>query len=147
MTSRQLCTFHLDGLYLGVGVEQVQEVLRFQRLTRVPLASPVVNGLINLRGQIVTAIDLRKRLGLGPRPEGRLPMNVVLRGADGAISLLVDDIGDVVDVSEDLFERAPETLSGAARLLVRGAYKLHDRLLLELDTAEVLNFPGAMACS
>jgi purine-binding chemotaxis protein CheW len=107
-------------------------------MTRVPLASPVVRGLINLRGQIVTAIDLRCRLELKPLPEGRLPMNVVVRTDDGPISLLVDEIGDVLEVNASTFERPPETLKGEARELIRGAYKLKDRLLLTLDTERVV---------
>jgi len=117
----------------------VQEVIRYQEMTRVPLAPKVVRGLINLRGQIVTAIDLRRRLELAERPADRLPMNVVVRGDDGAMSLLVDEIGDVVEVQEDSFERPPETLNGVARDLIRGAYKLKDRLLLMLDTEKTVN--------
>jgi purine-binding chemotaxis protein CheW len=132
--TRQYCTFLLDGRYFGVEVQQVQEVIRYQELTRVPLASPAVSGLINLRGRIVTAIDLRHRLGLADRPQGKLPMNVVVRTGDDAVSLLVDEIGDVIEVPEDKFERPPETLRGTARALVEGAYKLEDRLMLVLDT-------------
>lgn len=133
-TSNQYCTFHLDNLFFGVEVQKVQEVIRYQEMTRVPLASPVVRGLINLRGQIVTAIDLRRRLELKPRPAGQLPMNVVVRTDDGPMSLLVDEIGDVLEVDGDCFERPPETLRGVARELIRGAYKFKDRLLLTLDT-------------
>jgi purine-binding chemotaxis protein CheW len=103
-------------------------------MTRVPLAPPVVRGLINLRGQIVTAIDLRRRLELSERPAEQLPLNVVVQTDDGAVSLLVDEIGDVLEVSEKLFERPPETLKGTAQELIRGAYKLKDHLLLILDT-------------
>ena len=71
---RQYCTFYLDGHYFGIDVRKVQEVIRYQEMTRVPLAHPVVRGLINLRGQIVTAIDLRRRLELRDRPPGRLPV-------------------------------------------------------------------------
>ena len=130
---RQVATFVLDQLYFGVEVLKVQEVIRYQELTRVPLASPVVEGLIALRGQIVTAIDLRRRLGLGDRVDGELPMNVVVRTGDGVVSLLVDEIGDVVEVAEAQFELAPDTLAGPMRDLVRGVYKLKDRLLLLLD--------------
>ena len=136
--SNQYCTFQLDNLFFGVEVQKVQEVIRYQEMTRVPLASPVVRGLINLRGQIVTAIDLRCRLELKPLPEGRLPMTVVVRTADGPISLLVDEIGDVLEVNASTFERPPETLKGEARELIRGAYKLKDRLLLTLDTERVV---------
>jgi purine-binding chemotaxis protein CheW len=137
-TSDQYCTFFLDGLFFGVEVQTVQEVIRYQEMTRVPLASRFVRGLINLRGQIVTAIDLRRRLELSPRPEDTLPMNVVVHTDDGPISLLVDEIGDVLDVAPDCFERPPETLRGVARELIRGAYKLKDRLLLTLDTARAV---------
>lgn len=136
--NNQYCTFQLDNLFFGVEVQKVQEVIRYQEMTRVPLASPVVRGLINLRGQIVTAIDLRCRLELKPLPEGRLPMNVVVRTDDGPISLLVDEIGDVLEVNANTFERPPETLKGEARELIRGAYKLKDRLLLTLDTERVI---------
>ncbi len=139
--SQQFCTFYLDGLFLGVEVHTVQEVIRYQEMTRVPLAPAVVSGLINLRGQIVTALDLRRRLGLAGRAAGRRPMNVVVRGGDGPVSLLVDEIGDVVEVDEAAFERPPETLHGAARELIRGAYKLNGRLLLALDTECVLALP------
>src|SRR5438128_7203570 len=98
-------------------------------MPRVPLAPPVGRGLLNLRGQIVTAIDLRRRLELPERPAEQLPINVVVHTDDGAVSLLVDEIGDVLEVPENLFERPPETLRGAARELIRGAYKLAGRLL------------------
>lgn len=111
-------------------------------MARVPLAPGAVRGLINLRGQIVTAVDLRRRLAL-PDPEaGRLPMNVVVRHGDGAVSLLVDEIGDVVEVDQEDFEPPPDTLHGPARELIRGAYKLKDRLLLPLDVERVLDVSG-----
>jgi purine-binding chemotaxis protein CheW len=141
--TKQYCTFVLDGRYFGVDVQQVQEVIRYQELTRVPLASPVVSGLINLRGRIVTAIDLRRRLGLADRPEGKLPMNVVVRTGEDAVSLLVDEIGDVIEVPTDAFEKPPETLRGVARTVVEGAYKLEDRLMLVLDTKQTVEIPAA----
>jgi purine-binding chemotaxis protein CheW len=130
----QYCTFYVAGHYFGLDVLKVQEIIRYQEMTRVPLAPPVVRGLINLRGQIVTALDLRQRLELEDRPADQLPVNVVVHTDDGAVSLLVDEIGDVLEVPEKLFERPPETLKGTARELIRGAYKLKDRLLLILDT-------------
>jgi purine-binding chemotaxis protein CheW len=143
MAKHQFCTFLLDGYFFGVAVRQVQEVIRYLEMTRVPLASPVVRGLINLRGQIVTAIDLRRRLALHERPADRLPMNVVIRTEEGPISLLVDEIGDVLEVDQDAFERPPETLTGLSRELIRGAYKLKDRLLLILDTEKAIQLPGS----
>lgn len=135
---KQFATFYLDKLLFGVGVSQVQEVMQFQQLTRVPLAPPVVQGLINLRGQIVTALDLRTRLELKERESDKLPMNVVVRSGEEAVSLLVDEIGDVLEVEEDSFEPPPQTLQGVARQLIRGAYKLPDRLLLVLDTEKTV---------
>src|SRR5437763_12064201 len=123
----QYCTFYLDGHYFGVDVLRVQEIIRCQQMTRVPLAPPVVRGLINLRGQIVTALDLRHRLELTERPSAQLPMNVIVQTDDGATSLLVDDIGEVCAVEEEAFERRRDTLQGAARDLIRGTYKLKDR--------------------
>ena len=138
-TANQYCTFYVDGLFFGVEVLRVQEVIRFQEMTPVPLASNVVSGLINLRGQIVTAIDLRRRLALADRDPAELPMNVVIRTDDGAVSLLVDQIGDVLEVDADNYERPPETLSGVARQLVLGVYKLKDKLLLILDTDQTVD--------
>jgi purine-binding chemotaxis protein CheW len=136
--TQQFCTFFLDGLFFGVEVEKVQEVIRHQKTTRVPLAAPEIGGLINLRGQIVTAVDLRKKLALADRGEAQVPMNVVVRSDDGAISLLVDEIGDVVEVEDTDFECPPDTLRGAARELIRGAFKLKGRLLLLLDTERAM---------
>jgi purine-binding chemotaxis protein CheW len=132
--SRQYCTFLVEDRFFGVDVTRVQEVIRYQDMTAVPLASAVIRGLINLRGQIVTALDMRARLGLPTLPLDRLPMNVVVRTDDGAVSLLVDEIGDVVEVPEGSRENVPETLIVSSRELITGVCKLKDRLLLILDT-------------
>ena len=104
-----------------------------------PLVPEIIRGLINLRGQIVMALDLRRRFGMPERSEAQLPMNVVVRTGDGAISLLVDEIGDVLEADEADFEQPPQTLRGAARELVRGVYKLPERLMLMLDTERAVN--------
>jgi purine-binding chemotaxis protein CheW len=139
----QYCTFYVAGHYFGLDVLKVQEVIRYQEMTRVPLAPPVVRGLMNLRGQIVTAIDLRRRLEMEDRPADQLPLNVIVQTDDGAVSLLVDEIGDVLQVPEQAFEPPPETLKGTARELIRGAYKLQDRLLLILDPDRTVNVTGS----
>ena len=113
--NQQFATFFVDELFFGVEVLRVQEVLRYQETTPVPSAPDVIEGLINLRGEIVTAIDLRQRLGLRPRPDDRRPMNVVVRSEDSAVSLQVDEIADVLQVNESDFEQPPETLEGTAR--------------------------------
>ena len=138
----QFCTFYLDRSLFGVEVHKVQEVLRDQDMTHVPLAPDVVRGLINLRGQIVTAIDLRARLQRGQRKgEGR-SMNVVLRTEEGAVSLLVDEIGDVVEVDAAALERPPENLGGIGRELIQHVVKVENELLLLLDTDKVLGVPA-----
>jgi purine-binding chemotaxis protein CheW len=136
------CTFELANLFFGVEVLAVQEVIRHQQMTPVPLASDVVSGLINLRGQVVTAIDLRRRLGLPDREGDVLPMNVVVRTSEGPVSLLVDEIGDVLAVDDSQFELPPETLDGAAAELITGVYKLEGRLLLVLDIDKALQVPA-----
>lgn len=141
--TQQYSTFVVDGLLFGVDVIRVQEVIRYQEMTPVPLAPVVVHGLINLRGQIVTAIDLRQRLGLAARPADARPMNVVVRSDDGAISLLVDEIGDVVEANGDLWEPPPHTLPASVRPLIPGAYKLSNRLLLALDVDRTINVDAA----
>ncbi len=141
----QFCTFTVDGILLGVDVLDVQEVIRHQAMTKVPLAPTVVRGLINLRGQIVTAIDLRCRLGLRSRPSGELPMNVVVRTDEGAVSLLVDEIGDVLEIDDDSFEKPPETLKGAARKLISRVSKLNGRLLLALDVKRTVDLSIALS--
>lgn len=132
--SKQFCTFYLGGLFFGVEVEKVQEVFRYQEMTDVPLAPSAVCGLINLRGQIITALDLRCRLEMAPRAEDQFPMNVVVRTEEGVVSLLVDEIGDVLEVPEETYERPPDTIEGVTRELIRGVYKLKESLLLILDT-------------
>ena len=129
----QLATFTLSDTLYGVPVERVQEVLQDQRSTRVPLAPGAVTGLMNLRGEVVLVLDLRRRLGLPLRQADDTPTSIVIRLDGEVVSVLVDRIGDVVDVDPAIFEAPPETLTGVARDLIEGAYKLDDRLLLALD--------------
>jgi len=128
-----MVTFTLDGRLYGVDVDAVQEVLRGQTRTRIPLAPGTLAGLINLRGQVLSAIDLRVQLELPVRDAETEPMLVVIRVAGEPVALLVDTIGSVVDVDTDQFEPPPDTLSGSSRELLLGAYKLDNQLLLALD--------------
>jgi purine-binding chemotaxis protein CheW len=137
-TTRQLATFTLDHLQLGIEVTRVQEVIGALPMSTVPQAPPVVRGLINLRGQIVTALDLRRKLGLPERAGQHAGMNVVVRDGEGAVALLVDGVGDVVEVSEESFAPAPATLRAELRRLLRGAWTLPDMLLLDLDVDRAL---------
>ena len=141
MSAAQLSTFSVNGHLFGVEVAVVQEVIRYQPMTRVPLAPAALAGLINLRGQVITAVDLRRRLGYPDRAAGELAMDVIVRTRGGLVSLLVDRIGDVVEVAEEAFEEPPETLQGIARELIRGAYKLDHALLLSLDVQGAVHLP------
>jgi purine-binding chemotaxis protein CheW len=132
----QYCTFFVDGLLFGVEVLQVQEIMSEFVVGRVPLAPPTIAGLINYRGQIVTAIDMRKRLDL---PASTVPpaRMLVVRCNEETFALLVDKIGDVVAANPKDFEEAPENVNESARELVEGAYKLADRLLLPLRLEKI----------
>jgi purine-binding chemotaxis protein CheW len=146
MASRQYATFEVDDQLFGVPVAIVQEVLSFSENTPVPLAPKAVGGLFNLRGQVIAAVDLRVQLGLPPRDLDGPAMNVIVRTDDESVSLLVDRIGEVVDLHEDAFEPPPDTLHGPTRELINGAFKLDGRLMLALDTARATDTgPGPAA--
>ena len=137
-TVRQLCMVQISGRWYGLPVERVQEVLRHSGLTAVPLAPPLVAGLLNLRGQVVEAIDPRVPLGLETPAAERPPVNVILRTSGGPVSLLADDVGDVVEVSEESAEPPPSTLGENIRRLISATCTLQDRLLPVLDVDRVI---------
>lgn len=131
--SNRYATFVVGGHSLGIRVLEVQEVLRQQRLTPVPLAPEVVAGLINLRGQIVPALDMRRLLHLPAGEEGTGSFSVVVGLENGAVSLQVDEIGDVLELDDSSFEFPPQNTDAHLRTLLSGVHKLKDRLLLVLD--------------
>jgi purine-binding chemotaxis protein CheW len=135
----QLCSFEVGEHLFALDIERVQEILLPPPLTRVPGAPPEVAGLLNLRGQIVPAIDLRRRLGL---PEGQSPSDaphVVLRGDDGAVSLRVDAIGDILPFEDSALAPVPDNVRGPLRALLVGVHALADRLLLVLSADAVVD--------
>jgi purine-binding chemotaxis protein CheW len=134
----QLSTFMVGRYLFGVDVTLVQEIMRVRSITPVPLSVPEIAGLINLRGEVLTAVDLRIRFGFDPAEGSSNPVNIVVRVDDEPISLLVDAIDGVVEVSELPFETTPSTVDERARSLISGAYTLPDRLLLALDARKVL---------
>ena len=136
---KQLATFQVADLFFGIDVRFVQEVLRAQEITPVPLSNRVIQGLMNLRGQIITAVDLRHRLGLASRPETEEGMNVVVNSQEGIVSLIVDQIGDVMELDPETFEDAPETVQVECLGLVDGVYKLPSTLLLVLNVERTLS--------
>jgi len=136
MSSRQFVTFEVADQFFGVDVDTVQEVLSYSEYTPVPCAPAAIGGLFNLRGQVIAAVDLRVQFGLPPQDMSGRVMNVIVRHAGEAVSLLVDRIGQVADLDSALFEEPPTHLTGPTRTLVTGAYKTEGRLLLVLDAAE-----------
>jgi purine-binding chemotaxis protein CheW len=134
----QLSTFMVGKYLFGVDVALVQEIMRVRSMTPVPLSVPEIAGLINLRGEVLTAVDLRVLFGLDPADTSSNPINIVVRVDDEPVSLLVDAIGGVVDVSTLPFQSTPSTVDHKARALIQGAYTLPDQLLLALDARKVL---------
>ena len=127
-------------MLFGVDVLKVQEIIQFQEMTEVPLSPGVVQGLVNLRGQIVTALDLHKRLELEAREEGAgKPINIVLCTEGGAVSLLVDSIGDVLTLTDEVEEIPPATMNRRTRELVTKICKLEHELLLVLDAEKTVD--------
>ncbi|GAA3335593.1 chemotaxis protein CheW [Actinoplanes sp. ATCC 53533] len=139
MASRQFATFEVADQLFGVEVHTVQEVLSYNEYTPVPLAPPAVGGLFNLRGQVIAAVDLRVQLGLVRQAMQGPVMNVILRGDGEPVSLLVDRIGEVVDLDDEAFEGPPDTLSGPTRELVTGTFKMDGRLMLALDVNQAVD--------
>jgi purine-binding chemotaxis protein CheW len=135
MTSaRQFCTFYLDHLLFGVESQKIQEVVTYRALRPVPLAPPVVSGLMNLRGQVVVALELRRQLELPERPSHMQPVCLVVHAASGTVCLLADEVGNVVEVEDETFETSPETLSPRLRSVILGVHKLEHQLMHVLDT-------------
>ena len=135
----QLVGFRLDNEDYAIAITKIQEIILMKPITRIPQVPDFIEGLINLRGQIVTAIDMRRKLKLPPRGSDQAPMNVVVRTQDGPVSLLVDEIGDVLDVDAATYERPPDNIDPQARHLIHGVYKLKDRLLLVLDAERTVD--------
>ena len=132
--ARQFCTFYLNHLLFGVESQKIQEVVTYRELRPVPLAPPVVTGLMNLRGQVVVALELRRQLELPDRPPDITPVCLVVRTAGGTVCLLADEVGNVVEVEEQTFEPSPETLSPRLRSVILGVHKLEHQLMHVLDT-------------
>jgi purine-binding chemotaxis protein CheW len=143
--AEQLCTFWLNKIYFGINIQHVQEVIRPQVMTRIPLAPADICGLINLRGQIITVIDLQQRLDMGEsarrsrKLESSQEFNIVVCSDNEVVSLLVDDVADVLEFSENTFQPPPATLKGKMRHILAGAYPLAQGFLLVIDIEKILN--------
>ncbi len=137
--ARDLLTIVIAGQRFGIPILQVQDVLGEQRVTKIPLAPPEVAGSLNLRGRIVTAINVRKRLGL-ERAEGKQTnMSVVVEHEGELYSLIIDEIGDVMRLHNRDFKPTPGTLDPVWREISSGVYRLEEELLVVLDVPKFLN--------
>ena len=136
----EFVTFVITGQLFGIPVLQVQDVLSTYKITRIPLAPPEIVGSLNLRGRVVTAIDVRLRLGLPPRDEGENHMSIVAECGGELYSLMVDSVGEVLALSQEGYERNPPTLDPKFRTYSDGIYRLDEQLLVVLDVIRLLDY-------
>ncbi len=136
----EFVTFTIAGQLFGIHVLKVQDVLGNMRTTRIPLAPPEIAGSLNLRGRIVTAIDVRLRLGLPPQDQGQASMAIVVEHDHELYSLLVDQVGEVLALAPDGFERNPPTLDARFRDYSDGIYRLDKQLLVVLSVERLLDY-------
>lgn len=135
----QFMSFLVEGQLFGLPLLSVQDVIRPQQVTKVPLAPSEVAGSLNLRGRVVTVVDVRTRLGLAPRDEGKSRMNVVVEQDGELYSLIVDNVGEVLDLSKDVYESNPGTLDTRWREFANGVYRLDGQLMVLLDQDSLLD--------
>ncbi|MCD8497079.1 MAG: chemotaxis protein CheW [Alphaproteobacteria bacterium] len=142
--SSDFLTIQIGDQMFGIPVLQVQDVLGKQKVTKIPLAPPEVAGSLNLRGRIVTAINVRKRLGL-PENDNKSSqeMSVVVEHESELYSLIIDKVGDVLSLSDDTFEKNPSTLDPLWREVSSGIYRLKDKLLIVMDVPKFLGSVNA----
>jgi purine-binding chemotaxis protein CheW len=136
--TKQFTTFTVGGNLFGLDVVSIQEVTKFLPMTQVPLAPFYVHGLINLRGQIATALSLRDLFDIKTKGPDE-PMNVICQGDGVLFSLLVDQIGDVLSVSDDLFEPISESSNSSASKYMSGVFKIPGALLSILDVTKIID--------
>ncbi|BCO09004.1 chemotaxis protein CheW [Desulfolithobacter dissulfuricans] len=134
----ELATFYVGDALCGMDILKVQEINKLMEMTRVPQAPSYVTGILNLRGQIVTIIDLGKKLGLDETSLGDDPRNIIVNAPGEHIGLLVRQISDVVMANPDKIEPAPANMSGIQGNFFTGVYKTDNKLIGILDVEEVL---------
>jgi purine-binding chemotaxis protein CheW len=143
-STKDFVTATIGKQMFGIPVLTVQDVLGPQRITRIPLAPPEVAGSLNLRGRIVTAIDVRKRLGLRAKEDNDPGMSIVVDQGGELYSLMVDQVGEVLSVPQNAFEQNPATLDPRWREFSDGIFRLEKKLLVILDVTRLLDFAGSV---
>ncbi len=136
----QCCTFYLDNKHFGIPMMEVQEVLLEQELTPIPLASAEIRGLMNLRGNIVLTLDMRRRLGLPDSADAVLKNQIITQGPTGLVGWIVDSMGEVADLDPALGEPPPGSVPAATRELIESVYQMPDGLLMVLNGQRILDF-------
>src|SRR5713226_2386060 len=136
---KEYVTATIGGHLFGLPIQQVQDVFMPDRLTRVPLAPPEIAGVLNLRGRIVTAVDLRRRLGIPPRTDGRPAMAVGIELKGESYGLLIDSVGEVMKLADDAREANPVNLDANLARISAGVHRLDGQLMVILDVDRVLD--------
>tara|TARA_R110001592_G_scaffold27763_17_gene102820 strand:+ start:6926 stop:7393 length:468 start_codon:yes stop_codon:yes gene_type:complete len=142
-SSHDYLSMHIAGHSFGIPVLQILDVLRAERITRIPLAPKEIAGSLNLRGRIVTAIDVRKRLGLPERDCNQSVMNVVVEHHNELFSLMIDTVGDVLNIPDKSIEKPPKTLDSLWLEVSVGIIQQDEGLLIIIDIARLLDCIGA----
>lgn len=135
---QQFVTLRLGKQLFGISVLAVRDVMRQQAIAAIPLAQEVIAGSLNVRGRIVTAFDMRRRLGMAPKDNNAHGMMVVVDYQQEHFALMVDDVGDVLALSMNEFEKVPSNIDSSWRALAAGVFKLKEELLIILDVAHVI---------
>ena len=142
----EFVTVMIGNHLFGLPISRVQDVFVPDRLTRVPLAPPEVAGILNLRGRVITAIEMRTRLDLGIRPAGQSVMAIGIELKGESYGLLVDSVGEVMQLPNSACEAKPANLGGGLARVAAGIYRLEGQLMIVLDVDRVLDIkPGAVA--
>ncbi len=135
----ELATFYVGNALCGMDILKVQEINKLMQMTKVPQAPEYVIGILNLRGQIVTIIDLGKKLGLGETDLTQDPRNIIVNSEGGHVGLLVRQISDVVEADMEKKEHAPANMGGIQGEFFTGVYKTDNELIGILDVDKVLS--------
>jgi purine-binding chemotaxis protein CheW len=136
---QEFVTLRIGKQLFGISVLAVQDVMRHQSIAPIPLAPEFIAGSLNVRGRIVTAFDMRRRLNLGAYPEPNKIMLAVVEVQHELFALMVDSVGDVLSLNMENFEKVPANMDGGWRTMAAGVFKLETELLVILDVGNVIN--------
>ncbi|MCH2533637.1 MAG: chemotaxis protein CheW [Bdellovibrionales bacterium] len=139
MNSFKISSFYIDNYLFGLNVGHIQEIIKSPKITPIPSSSDYICGLINLRGQILSCIDLRSMMALDNYSESK-SMSVIVDSEDVLISVLVDDVSEILEINDYDYEQTPDNISNNISRFLHGVYQLNSGILLELDINKILKF-------